>query len=183
MSEFRIYENPGNKAARLERENAQLRAENRQLREALGDAHVMVPQMVSQEPSQVIQAANARQSTFSTPGGGSVTIGRKPGGGRPSAIPGLAQETQTQDGATTVQIFNATEGAPQSAVSRAAPRVAQRMQNGRPAGGGGMAEFDLGAMRPTPVKPSGESVDDAKERFALLELDTQEQSTGTGTGK
>lgn len=202
MSEYKIFENPGNKASRLERENAQLRAENRALRDALGDAHVMVPAGVSTAPA-IDQAAG----TFTMPGGSTVTIGRKAGGGRPSAIPSLEQAqpvAESQDGATTVQIFNAAAGpapatvAAQPAITRptvAAAGGARRMTNGQPAAaGGGMAQFDLGAMRPVPVQPRppapaqprppvtpSESLDDARQRFELLELDGEAiQQTGTG---
>lgn len=197
MSEVRIFENPGNKAARLERENAQLRAENKRLRDALGEAHVMVPQMVSGAP-EIAQDANS----FTMPGGATVTIGRKPGGNRPSAIPSLQQTpAQTsQDGATTVQIYNSAAAeadlAKQVAQAvRPAARAPQRMVNGQPAagGGGGMAEFNLGAMQPVPVKPRppapaptpivNEPLDEARQRFELLELDVEpdQQQTGTGT--
>jgi hypothetical protein len=156
----------------------------------------MVPSGVSMAPA-MDQAAG----TFSLPGGSTVTIGRKAGGNRPSAIPSLEQAApviESQDGATTIQIYNAAQGTPapvQPVSTRptvAAPGT-RKMTNGQPsAGGGGMAQFDLGAMRPTPVQPRSpapapaqpSAVDEAKERFALLELDGEvTQQTGTGTGK
>jgi hypothetical protein len=205
MADVKIYENPGNKAARLERENAQLRAENRRLREALGEGHVMIAAVATGGPA-IDQAVNS----FTMPGGATVTIGRKPGGGRPSAIPSLQQQAVPENaGATSIQIYDANAAAAdleaqmaqaQPAMTRptvAAPqRAPQRMINGKPAagGGGGMVEIPLGQLRPTPIpaqppqprlpappaqQPS--AVDEAKERFALLELDLEPDQQQTGT--
>lgn len=193
MADFVIFENPGNKAARLERENASLRAENRRLREALGEAHVMVEATATAAP-----AIATGQNSF-THGACAVTIGARPGGPRPSAIPGLAQQApathegdplfEAHEGATKVQIFNAGAAAP--AAPRRATPPPRRI--GHVPGGGGMAELSLAQLRPIPVKPpapaqtsnddsvTAESIDDAKQRFALLELDVaDEQQTGTG---
>lgn len=200
MADVKIYENPGNKAARLERENAQLRAENRALRAALGEGHAMIPQVALAGAPSIDQAGNS----FTMPGGATVTIGRKPGAGRPSAIPSLQQAVPESAGATTIQIYDANAAAAdvEAQVVQAmgqAPakptRAPQRMVNGQPAigKGGGMAEFSLGAMRPTPVQPrptpapaapaQPTAVDEAKERFALLELDIEPEQQHTGTGK
>lgn len=205
MADVKIYENPGNKAARLERENAQLRVENRALRAALGEAHVTVPQVALAGAPTFDQAGNS----FTMPGGATVTIGRKPGGGRPSAIPSLQQAVPESAGATSIQIYDANAAqadleaqlAQVTEISNPAgptapARAPQRMVNGQPAAGrgGGMAEFNLGAMRPVPVQPKPQpqrstpqtpaqpsAVDEAKERFALLELDIEPDQQQTGT--
>lgn len=191
MSEVVIYENPGNKAARLERENNQLRAENHRLREALGGAEIVASAVVSQAP------ALPQAQTFSH-GACSVTIGGRPGGAhRPTAIPSLEQasqagqdDSQAQDGATTVAIFNANAPPVAQPARAAVPPRKIGIPGGQP--GGGMT-FDLSMMRPTPppaqrppaapapVAPV--ALDDARQRFALLELDGLEgveQKTGTG---
>jgi hypothetical protein len=164
----------------------------------------MIPQVALAGAPAIDQTGNS----FTMPGGATVTIGRKPGAGRPSAIPSLQQAVPESAGATTIQIYDANAAAAdveaqvaqamQPAITR--PTVAaaggiRKMVNGQPAigKGGGMAEFNLGAMRPTPVQPrpvptpatpaQPTAVDEAKERFALLELDIEPEQQHTGTGK
>lgn len=181
MSEVVIYENPGNKAARLERENHALKRENRELRTRLGD--ITGQEVLSAVTSQAPALPQAQ--TF-THGACAVTIGAKPGRKTASAIPSLAQDAAApvaQDASgTQVEIYNAAEGVPQQAqaakVAISRPPVARKMVAGAPAPGG--AVFDLAQIRPTPIKPRVPEEDQASERFALMELDEQ---TVKATGK
>lgn len=178
MSEVVIFENPGNKAARLERENVQLRAENRRLRQALGEAQgeEIASQVVSQAP------ALPQQQTFQS-GACTVTIGRK-AGRQATAIPSLEQQQQQSGTAgSQVQIYNAkgdneidNNAAP--VVQAKTIPVARRMQPGGLPGGGGGAVFDLAGLKPVPVKPA--KLDDSEQRFSMMELDQQQQQGGKG---
>lgn len=199
MPDYIIYENPANKVGRIERENAQLRSENARLREQLGmqTGAVVESAVVSQAPR--LPAQQQLQH-----GACSVTIGQRPvaGQGRAPSIPSLdqGQQSQAPSQGPQVSIYNAEMGQQQNTAPRPPPR---RMVNGQPAGstgapgGGGMMEFSLAAMRPTPVKPKtatppaqelasqgqplrivraqapeiDEALDEARQRFANLELD------------
>ena len=213
MSDFVIYENPGVKAARLERENLQLKRENAQLREQLG--HQVGAPVASAVASTAPRVA--AQQSFQH-GACSVTIGRLPGGRAATAIPALEQQAPQ---APQVQIYNAADaaadlnaqvaaalGAPAAApatapvAATATARPVRRMVNGQPGGASGMMEFNLAALKPVAVKapaaapavaaaspqqalaprfapappPTMDSaMDEARQRFALLELDVDEQ--------
>jgi hypothetical protein len=185
MSEFVIFENPGNKAARLERENAQLKAENHMLREQLGQ---QTGEMISSQVASMAPALPQAQ-TFNH-GACQVTIGAKPTNRKPTAIPSLQQPgttQETQPGETEVQIFDRNAQAPAPAPRRAT--TARRPGIGGPPGGGGGVTFDLSALRPVPVRPSPSNpaelaLDDARQRFQLLELDElpEQQTSGSSAG-
>jgi hypothetical protein len=172
MADFVIFENPGNKAARLEQENARLRAENRRLRQALGESE-------SNEVVRSVATPQNQQQTF-TAGACAVTIGKK--AGRPTAIPSLEQQDANKP--AQVKIFNAAEDANAeleleiaAAVSSrpTAPRRAQLPPSRRVGGGPGGVEFDLASLKPTPVKSK---LDDAEQRFSMLEIDEEQKQGG-----
>ena len=89
-----------------------------------------------------------------------------------------------------VQIFNMAQAGGTPAARAAAPR--QTAPARRPGmvglpGGGGMT-IDLGSLRPTPVRPPGApatpdmAIDDARQRFALLELDGEAEEAVQSAG-
>jgi hypothetical protein len=157
-----------------------LRAENRKLRMALGES---AEEIALSHHAMSTAPQLPQQQSFSH-GACAVTIG--PRAGMRAGGNGAPPLQQTPNNGQQ-QIFNNQHGSevqigPMAALGQAAapPRpqasapTARRMQNGSPVpGGGGMAVFDIGSMRPVPVKsppaPAAE-LDDSEQRFANLEL-------------
>lgn len=157
MSEFVLYENPANKAARLENENAKLRLENYQLRVENAQHRGDVTPIEMAQPTRI---AGTTAEGASQAGACRVQIGRRATPGRP-AIPALQQAQpnaeQTSGPNTTFQLFKPGQAVPALA-NRAAPQ--------RP---------DIAPR--APVAPAAQQ-DDTEQRFAMMELGTPNEKQG-----
>jgi len=158
MADFVIFENPGVKSARLERENLQLRAENARLREALGDQRgEIVPTLVKPVTRLPGTTPGVEQSTQN--GATKVVIGRPPQRHAQPAIPGL-QQTQAQPAAAAAvqQGDRALPGVQIFGPGQVVPALANRIN--------------------PPSAPVSAPLDDSEQRFSMIELGTPNQKQG-----